>query len=132
MIHEGTIVKVAIAPAAVYTVAVAVPKIVHSGFEAVVFMAAALAALGYLGKLVRRGVRAARSFVARASQTFDIVESTPANFKAVHARLDRHREELIRHGDALDVMADADKHRIKDAVAGDERSPVDRRVSGTN
>ncbi len=121
--------KIALIPAAVYLAADVVPKIVTSGAEAIALTAAAIAGLIYLGRGVRRGWRKAKAFMARAAVTFDIVESTPANFKAVNARLDRHRDELERHGKSLDVLADSDKLRIKDALAGDERSPVDRRRS---
>jgi hypothetical protein len=125
--HVGS--KLLVAPAAVFVVADVLPKIVESGAKGIALSAAALGGLGYLAKLTHRGHKKIRAFFHRVGEGLDIIESTPQHFKDVEERLDHHSEALEEHRKLFDVVADSDRSRIKDALAGDPRSPVDRRAA---
>lgn len=122
-------VKALAVPGVIFIVAEALPKIVNEGFGAVAVTAGGLAGIGYLLHLMRRVRKNWRSLFDRVQGGLDIIESSPERFEKLEKRLDRHHTTLEKHAKALDVLADADEHRIKDAIAGDQRSPVDRRAA---
>lgn len=115
MISESFIVKVVAAPA----VLLAGWEGLQRGAEAVVLLAATVGALLYLWTKV---IRPFRHFTRRIGRGIDLLEELPHFRREVTKRLDDLDQRVH-------IIAEADKHRIKDALAGDPRSPVDRRAA---
>lgn len=120
MIDHSVIAKGVAVPVALFIGSEIVPPIVNAGAEAVVLAAAAIAAVVYLGRGLRKLIRGARALVARVHSGIDVIETVPGRLDSIETRLDQTDKRF-------EVIADAERHRVKDAVAGDQRSPVDRR-----
>jgi hypothetical protein len=127
MLHEGAVFKLLLAPAGIWIAADVLPKLVQSGFETIALTAAGLGGLVLLTRWARKGIRGGVVLSRRIHGAIDIVETTPERLDKIEQRLadgEEHFKQLDGH---LGVIADADEHRIKDALAGDQRSPIDRR-----
>jgi hypothetical protein len=115
MIHEGVLAKIALVPVAL----VAGAEAIQNGAEGIVLAAATVAALAYLWVKVVRPLRAFSRRVGRGIEHLETLPDFMAEVKEHFRVLDGH----------VEALADADRHRIKDALAGDPRSPVDRRAA---
>jgi hypothetical protein len=136
VINEGTLVKVAVAPALLFigtelvpTVVHAIEGVVHSGGEGIVFLAAVLAAGHYLWKLVRKARASGRALLARIHGGLDELETLPKFRQDTTEALADVKARLDEGDKRFALIAETDQLRIKDAIAGDERSPVDRRAA---
>lgn len=140
MLNEGAA-KLLLVPAGVWVVSDLIPKVVHAGAEAVVFTAAVAGGIVYLGRGTRRAIRGGRVLVARVHRGLDEIETMPQfrhevverldagdqRFDRMDERYERQEERYERMSKSLELLAETDEHRIKDALAGDARAPVDRR-----
>lgn len=129
MIGEGTIAKLAIVPAGIYVVAEILPRVIQSGFETAALCAGGLAGIGYLVRLVRRAVKSSHDFTARVHKGIDVIEVVPGRLDKIDKRLDDGDRRMGEFERILSTFADADRDRVRDALAGDQRSPVDRRAA---
>lgn len=133
MIDPGSLLlKVALAPAALFVSVDVLPKVVQSGFETAALTAGGIAGLLYLARGCRRAHKHSRALVARFHTGMDRLDQFPElqeDVKEVKTRLAAGDERFALIEEHIAVIADADKLRVKDAIAGDSRSPVDRRAA---